>query len=1664
MWEELAFHHTMPTTLPCPFPGCGENTTNDDKDLAITLFNAHVATHTVGGGPAIANICKPKVIDNPTVGVNTTAESWTYFTTAWDAYKNGTGLRAAQIPIHLINCCDPDLRQDVIRDKGKDIYNKTEAQILAAIRKLAVKDESVTVSRVNLWSMKQPPGSGVRTYAAALRGQANVCSFTLHCGGCDTDLSYMDTMIRDQICRGIADPEIQKQVLGEKDMELEALLDYISNKEKGVRSQQAVADEVNAARSEYQKSKHKSNPDADNSACRNCGKKGHGARPNQETRKEKCPAFDKTCDTCGKKGHFSVVCRGDGKKLEKPVDDSAAIFSSLCGISTTHPETADACTVGGVKWGTVRGRQGNIQKSIVLDNQVWKSDKGWIRRRASEQPTVNIHIEALIKDMKELGVPVQSTPKPHNTLALPDSGCQNMLVGIKTIYKMGLCKNDLVPVTLSMRSANEGDICLLGAILVRVWGRSDSGIIVETKQMCYVTDGIDRVFLNRDALLDMGIIPASFPTIGQFSSSPSGGWGGESRTNAITTEKITCACPRRSKPPPLPSSLPPGISATEIDREKLETWLKEYYSSSTFNVCEHQRLPLMTGEPLQLHTDPEAIPVAANKPIPIPIHWRAQVKADLDRDVALGVLEKVEVNTPVTWVSHMVLAAKHDGTARRTIDLQPLNKHAFRQTHHTEPPFHQAMLVPHHTKKTVCDCWNGFHSVAIKEEDRHKTTFITPFGRYRYLTTPQGFLASQDGFTQRHDEITSEFEDKVRCVDDTLLWSDDIEQAFHRTCQYLDLCGNNGIILHPKKFQFAKDTVEFAGLEITPENVRPSSKFLDAIRNFPTPTDITGARGWFGLVNQAAYAFSMTDDMLPFRHLLKPSPKFAWTADLETAFIKSKAHIVEQIEEGVRLFDLNRKTCLAPDWSQDGLGFFLLQQYCNCDSDSPICCKDGWKLVLAGSRFTHAAESRYCPIAGESLALVDALQKTKYFTLGCRDLIIATDHKPLLKVMGDRALVDIENPRLFNLKEKTLRFRFKLVHVPGKKHQGPDATSRNPVGEGERLHLQDDQPEQTAVCALLSGTDTGGLRKQILAAIRSHEEPGDIDCYNDLSTDLPPAAICVLESVKSVTWERVKEATASDPTMRGLLGFVEEGFPTNRSEIPDSIATYFQHRDKLSTTDGVVMYHDRLVIPPSLQHEVLQALHSAHQGESMMKARALNSVFWPGLVNDLSKTRSNCESCHKIAKSNPAAPPADPPQPEYPFQQISSDYFSYKGNNYIVTVDRFTGWPDVVRGDGGSDNLVTELRRLFVTFGIPKEISTDGGPQYKSDVTKQFLMNWGVRHRLSSVAFPHSNARAEIAVKTVKRMLMENTGPHGQLDTDKFQRAMLTYRNTPDPATHCSPAMALFGRAIRDFIPVERGKYMPSHIWSTAMQQRELALRHRWSLGREKWSEHTRLLHPLTVGDKVFLQNQTGNHPNRWERSGTIIEVKQHDQYAIKTDGSGRVTLRNRRFLRKFQPVQTSTTPRTPSSAQTSVPADFLPSPTGVTISPSAPAVPAAPATASPTTVMPESATPSRANDSKSSYPNTPLRPSPLSHTRRRILSPEPIAASTPHQEPETIMDHRKSPGITPVKSPASEETLNSPPRKQAQAMTRLLPHNQTGLQETLLPRSSRRACVGEGR
>ena len=235
----------------------------------------------------------------------------------------------------------------------------------------------------------------------------------------------------------------------------------------------------------------------------------------------------------------------------------------------------------------------------------------------------------------------------------------------------------------------------------------------------------------------------------------------------------------------------------------------------------------------------------------------------------------------------MVITAKKNGKPRRTVDYQHLNSQCKQETHHTSSPFQLSLQVPPNTKKTVLDAVDCYHSIPLDEESQPLMTFITEWGRFMYLRMPQGYVASGDTYTRRYDEIIKDIPRKIKVVDDTLLYDKTIKDAFYHTLDYLSLCETNGIVINKDKFQFCQDVVQFGGLRITPTGVTPSNNLLNAISSFPSPKNITDARSWFGLVNQVAWAYSLSPIMLPFRELVKKNSNFVWNESLEKAFQQS---------------------------------------------------------------------------------------------------------------------------------------------------------------------------------------------------------------------------------------------------------------------------------------------------------------------------------------------------------------------------------------------------------------------------------------------------------------------------------------------------------------------------------------------------------------------------------------------------------------------------------------------------------------------------------------------------------------------------------------------------------------------------------------------------------
>ena len=830
--------------IKCPFPSCSFST--EDIEEAGAQLTIHGYSHIPAAPVQVpAQEVRKAKVKAPSIGLNSSEEKHKFFEKRWTAYKNTTGVTGNELTGQLMDTCSEDLRLAMFQDDS-EIESRDEAAIIESIKKLAVKKQNAMVSRIGLYSLQQEADEGIRNFVARIKGQAELCSYTVKCtaDGCETNVRYTDQVVRDTLIRGMYDTDHQREVLGQEnqDMGLEALLALVEAKELGRKTQASILSETGGAGKTSYKKRERNPPDK-SAKCRFCGKTGHGANEfvkGESTvgnRESNCPAFKSTCEKCKKKGHFTAVCKSKPKKEKTPTADSeqnsgtkteenedegaaenASIFTQMCAAEARLPNET-LVPAGTVKTlvpaGAVKTRDGKStlvpagaakinevalvtkivnsgrnkgKQHIVLEAHQFDGLKGWTEKQYRGQPTIPLQARVVPSDYAHFGYKFDNPAKSCRVAVITDTGCMSTLIGLNTVYSLGYKKADLIPTKQQMSSIDKNAIDIVGAIILRLSGTGAGGETYETTQICYVSPTVKGFYISEQGCKQLRIIPFDFPKVGAADI--------EVTSAAAKDSKKLCDCPSRKLPPPLPEKIP--FPPKEENREKIEKWILEYYADSSFNTCEHQTLPLMEGPPVRIMVSDDMVPTVVHTPIAVPLYWQEKVKSDIDRDVALGVIEPVPIGEPVTHCARMVITRKKDGNPRRCVDYQQLNKYTTRETHHTMSPFHQATLFPPNTKKTVTDAWNGYHSVPIHKDDHHYTTFITPWGRYRYRNLPQGLISAGDGYTRRYDEIVVDIPDKTKCIDDVGMWAEDIEKSFFQTCRWMDRCGRHGITQNPK--------------------------------------------------------------------------------------------------------------------------------------------------------------------------------------------------------------------------------------------------------------------------------------------------------------------------------------------------------------------------------------------------------------------------------------------------------------------------------------------------------------------------------------------------------------------------------------------------------------------------------------------------------------------------------------------------------------------------------------------------------------------------------------------------------------------------------------------------------------------------------------------------
>ncbi|KAK2549603.1 Uncharacterized protein P5673_029852 [Acropora cervicornis] len=201
-----------------------------------------------------------------------------------------------------------------------------------------------------------------------------------------------------------------------------------------------------------------------------------------------------------------------------------------------------------------------------------------------------------------------------------------------------------------------------------------------------------------------------------------------------------------------------------------------------------------------------------------------------------------------------------------------------------------------------------------------------------------------------------------------------------------------------------------------------------------------------------------------------------------------------------------------------------------------------------------------------------------------------------------------------------------------------------------------------------------------------------------------------LESVNAAEFVRIssdglkniQRLTEADNQLQRLRMTVLRGWPETKQEIEPLIAEYWTYRDEIGVYNGVLYKGDRVIVPTALRKDMMKRIHASHQGQQACLRRAKDVLFWPGMSSQIKEAVSNCSLCAEYQRAQPKEPLITPELPSRPWSIVAQDLYSFQGNNFLITVDAFSGYWEVDKlPQTTSPAVIDATKQHFARYGIP---------------------------------------------------------------------------------------------------------------------------------------------------------------------------------------------------------------------------------------------------------------------------------------------------------------------------------------------------------------------------
>jgi transposase InsO family protein len=578
--------------------------------------------------------------------------------------------------------------------------------------------------------------------------------------------------------------------------------------------------------------------------------------------------------------------------------------------------------------------------------------------------------------------------------------------------------------------------------------------------------------------------------------------------------------------------------------------------------------------------------------------------------------------------------------------------------------------------------------------------------------------------------------------------------------------------IKPGSIKIGYPELKCLGHLLTGTGVSISPPKLEKALDWPTPR--TGEQlqkflGFAGFLRQHVRHYA---DLTGPLHEVKNCKNLNWTDILQQSFDTTKHALATA--PILQFPDFEKRFVIATDASNTGIGGVLFQPQ---TEENTIMATN---IVNICSKKLHSYQRNYPAYKKELWAVVYCLRQFHSFIWGRTDLVILTDHKPLVYILTSENL----SPALQQWLDVILDYRFVVQHRPGILNQMPDALSR--------MYAALYPTTWGVPTADVMSTDADGnlrvnfaLSSTVAQAVASLSEAG-----GGVSRPLPQSTICSAQSMQVNVVQKDHMDLAVELERRGMKAPPEQ--------------------DRLS---------------------IIEKLHfsGGHFGrDAIYRSLWSKKVWWPNMRQDIETVLSNCDPCARFTVTKQGFHPASFITASGPWDHIQVDTSvhlptSPRGHtSLLVVIDVFTGFIQLrPLKNHSAETVARKLWKVFTILGLPKILQSDNGTEFSNEVLRALVKLTGVEQRFISPYNPRADGKVERSIGTVMGVIKKML--HGtNHDWPLFvPLAQMVFNQKVSALTNSSPFTLMYGRTFNEFKDYTGEHVVPLDLntWKHRQQQ-----------------------------------------------------------------------------------------------------------------------------------------------------------------------------------------------------------------------------------------------------